>query len=483
MSSCNKILNLDSVSPGVRKMGGVRGAQMMRAKELQKELTEGVIHPFTEVMVADIGDAQAMGQKPVTFIRQVTSLCLDTNTLSNDPKIPKDVADRAKQLLQSVPAKCIGVYSGETGIPLVRQHVAEYIQQRDGGIPSDPAHIILSNGASGAIMNVLSLFADEVDGQKCGVLVPVPQYPLYSNAIAQFGLHKLNYYLEEETDWSLDISELENVVNSAKSVCKPRVLVVINPGNPTGQVLTRECIEEIVKFAYREQLYILADEVYQHNIFHPERLPFHSFKKVMTEMGAPYSSMELASFMSVSKGYAGECGLRGGYVELFNASPEIMQLFQVILQTQLCPSAIGQVAMDCVVKEPAPGDASYAQFTKEKRDILDSLKRRSDLVSKALNSFKRVTCNPVVGALYAFAQLHLPERAVEEARKRKMEPDGFYVMELLNATGICVGPGYVFGQKPGTYHLRMTILPQEERMRICMKKFKEFNDAFMTKYE
>lgn len=91
--------------------------------------------------------------------------------------------------------------------------------------------------------------------------------------------------------------------------------MVINPGNPTGQVLSRDNIEEIIKFAYKERLFIFADEVYQDNIY-ATGSKFYSFKKVLVEMGEPYSSLELASFMSCSKGYMGECGLRGGYAEV-----------------------------------------------------------------------------------------------------------------------------------------------------------------------
>lgn len=464
-------------------MTSIRGIQRVRAKELQKELDSGVIHPFKELFISDIGDSQAMGQKPVSFIRQVTSLCLDSDKVDDiSANYPKDVKKRVKDLLNAVPGQSIGTYGDEQGIPLIRQHVAEYIKRRDGGIPSDPNNIVMSTGASGAIVNMLSLFAGYSNDNKCGVLVPVPQYPLYQCAIAKLGLHQIDYHLNEEQGWSLDIAELENVVNNAKQECDPKVLVVINPGNPTGQVLTRHCIEEIVKFAYRERLYIFADEVYQLNVFQ-RKVPFHSFKKVMSEMGPPYSTMELASFNSASKGYSGECGIRGGYVELFNPSSDLMPVFNKLLQSQLCPSAMGQVVIDCIVNEPVPGDPSYAQFAKEKKDILDSLKRRSEMVSKALNTFKRVTCNPVMGSMYAFPRLHLPQRAIDEAYSRKMEPDGFYVIELLNATGICVGPGYSYGQKPGTYHFRMTILSDEERMRKSLKIFKEFNDAFMTKYE
>ena len=132
-------------------------------------------------------------------------------------------------------------------------------------------------------------------------MIPIPQYPLYSAALAEFGLAQIGYYLNEENKWALDVSELERSYNESKKTSNPRVLVVINPGNPTGQVLTRQNIEDIIKFAHKNRLYLLADEVYQDNVYDKESA-FHAFKKVMTEMGPPYVHMELASFMSVSKG-------------------------------------------------------------------------------------------------------------------------------------------------------------------------------------
>lgn len=140
-----------------------------------------------------------------------------------------------------------------------------------------------------------------VDGKSTGVLIPIPQYPLYSATLAEFGLHPCGYYLNEDDKWSLEVSELERVYKESQGSAAPRVLVVINPGNPTGQVLSRKNIEEVIKFAYKHNLFIMADEVYQDNIYHKDCC-FHSFKKVMTEMGEPYVNMEVASFMSISKG-------------------------------------------------------------------------------------------------------------------------------------------------------------------------------------
>lgn len=218
----------------------------------------------------------------------------------NDPRYPEDVKNRAKAILNDCKGGSVGSYSESPGIEIVRRHAAEYIERRDGH-PADYKNIILSNGASDGIKSFLKLFNEELNGLPSGVMIPIPQYPLYSAALAEFGLSQIGYYLDEDKKWGLDIAELERAYNEAKKKCNPRVIVVINPGNPTGQVLTRANIENVIRFAQKNRLFILADEVYQDNIYDPDSA-FHSFKKVMIEMGAPFNKMELASFMSISKG-------------------------------------------------------------------------------------------------------------------------------------------------------------------------------------
>lgn len=148
--------------------------------------------------------------------------------------------------------------------------------------------------------------------------------------------------MDEDNNWALSMDELQRSLDKAKEVSDPKAIVVINPGNPTGSVLSRENIENIIKFAFNERLFIFADEVYQYNVY-AEGCTFHSFKKVMFEMGAPYNAMEIASFMSTSKGYMGECGIRGGYAELCNIDPDVKAIFLKSISAKLCPTVIGQV--------------------------------------------------------------------------------------------------------------------------------------------
>lgn len=99
---------------------------------------------------ANVGDAHAMGQQPITFLRQVLTLAVSPNLL-DDPTYPEDAKARARTVLHGCKGGSVGSYSESAGIECIRKHVAQYIQERDGGIPCDYNNVILSNGASDGI--------------------------------------------------------------------------------------------------------------------------------------------------------------------------------------------------------------------------------------------------------------------------------------------------------------------------------------------
>jgi len=320
--------------------------------------------------------------------------------------------------------------------------------------------------------------------KKDGILVPVPQYPLYSAAISLFGGTLAPYYLEESANWGLDIGELRKSVSEARyKGITVRAMVIINPGNPTGQCLSRDNIKELIEFCYVENLVLLADEVYQQNIYQDER-PFVSAKKVLMDMGLPFSKeLQLVSYHTVSKGYWGECGQRGGYFEMTNIPPKTVDEIYKVASISLSPNVPGQVFLGLMVNPPKPADISYQMFVTESKAILESLRRRAHLMTDGFNSCRNVVCNFTEGAMYSFPQIKLPPKAIAAAKEAGKAPDVFYCLKLLEATGISTVPGSGFGQKEGVFHLRTTILPPEEEMPEIMKSFKIFNDDFMAAYE
>ncbi|ERN02503.1 hypothetical protein AMTRI_Chr03g48750 [Amborella trichopoda] len=470
-----KPLDYESLNENVKKsVYAVRGELYLRASELQKE--------GKKIIFTNVGNPHALGQKPLTFPRQVVALC-QAPFLLDDPNVgllfPADAIARATHYL-AMTSGGLGAYSDSRGLPGIRKEVAEFIERRDG-YPSDPELIYLTDGASKGVMQILNAI---IRNNKDGILVPVPQYPLYSATIALYGGSLVPYYLEESANWGLDIKNLRQSISEARSKgIEVRAMVIINPGNPTGQCLSAANIREILEFCYVENLALLADEVYQQNIYQDER-PFVSAKKILMEMGLPISmEVQLVSYHTVSKGYWGECGQRGGYFEMTNLSPETVDEMYKISSISLSPNVPAQIFMGLMVNPPKPGDISFMRFAAESKEILESLRRRARIMTDGFNSCRNVVCNFTEGAMYSFPQIRLPPKAIEAAKRAGKVPDVFYCLKLLEATGISTVPGSGFGQKEGVFHLRTTILPAEQDMPEIMASFKKFNDEFMEQYE
>ncbi|KAI7868567.1 pyridoxal phosphate-dependent transferase [Spinellus fusiger] len=472
------------MNPLVRKVEyAVRGALPIRAEALNAEIKAGVKHSFDKVVFCNIGNPQQLNQKPVSFFRQVASLCENPQLLAAENRellnklYPSDAIARAEVLLKNIGS--IGAYSHSKGVPYVRENVAKFIEKRDG-YSANPDHIFLTQGASSGVQTLIQTLTQN---SSVGIMIPIPQYPLYSATISLVDATPVPYYLNEEENWGLSIQDLEQSIQDARQKgADVRALVIINPGNPTGQCLSEQNIRDIIKFCHKERLVLLADEVYQTNIYIPESRPFHSFKKVLRSMGEDYNDQELVSFHSTSKGMVGECGRRGGYFECVNIEESVLEQLYKIASISLCPNLHGQIMVDLMTNPPVEGDVSYAQYTSEIDTIYESLKRRAIQLAFCFNSLEGVTCNAAEGAMYLFPQIKLSPKAVEAAHKANMAPDAFYSMAMLEATGVCVVPGSGFGQKTGTWHFRSTFLPEEHLFDDFCSKIEAFHNGFFTKY-
>jgi len=441
-----KVLHGDTLNPRVLKAQyAVRGELYLKGEELRAQ--------GKEIIATNTGNPQALGAKPLTFLRQVIALCT-APWLLDDPRtqelFPSDAIERAKLLTESFQGG-VGAYTDSRGNALVRNDVANFIAERDGHRPN-PNHIFLTDGASTGVRMVLSaIIRDEKDA----VLVPIPQYPLYSATCTLLGGTLLPYMLHEEEGWALSMEELKEQVAAARAEgLNVRALVFINPGNPTGQCLPESAVKELVAFCYEQRIALMADEVYQELTFRDDR-PFISAHKAMRLLGEPYASgAEVVSLHSVSKGVTGECGLRGGYCQLENIEEGAFAQLYKLASINLCPNTIGQVAVSCMVSPPQPGDPSYPLYEQERANELSSLKRRAAMVSEAFDALPGMSCNPTEGAMYSFPKLELPEGALAAAREagmrllsgtscRCMGPLGPYKERVLTSpTGGATGPGH-----------------------------------------
>lgn len=460
----------------------VRGEIVTIAQQLEKELLEKPgFHPFEEILYCNIGNPQSLGQQPITFNREVIALC-DHPILLDKTETPhlfsEDSIKRARQILHQIPGRATGAYSHSQGIKGLRDAIAAGIAARDG-FPADPNDIFLTDGASPAVHMMMQLL---IRSKQDGILCPIPQYPLYSASIALHGGKLVRYYLDEATGWGLSISELKKQLESAKADgVTVRALVVINPGNPTGQVLSEENQKGIVEFCKQEELVLLADEVYQENVYVPDK-KFHSFKKIARSLGYGDKDLSLVSFQSISKGYYGECGKRGGYMEVTGFNTEVREQIYKVASVNLCSNITGQILASLVMNPPQAGDASYGSYREERDGILLSLARRAKTLEEAFNQLEGVTCNRAEGAMYLFPRIDLPPKAIEAAKAVNAAPDAFYCRRLLHATGIVVVPGSGFGQVPGTWHFRCTILPQEDKIPAIVTRLTNFHQSFMDEF-
>ncbi|KAL6144391.1 hypothetical protein ACLB2K_055084 [Fragaria x ananassa] len=476
-------VTVDNINPKVVKCEyAVRGEIVILAGKLQEQLkaNPGSL-PFDEILYCNIGNPQSLGQQPITYFREVLALCDHPAILDKSETqglFSADSIERAWEILDQIPGRATGAYSHSQGIKGLRDSISAGIEARDG-YPSDPNDLFLTDGASPAVHTMMTLL---IRSEKDGILCPIPQYPLYSASIALHGGTLVPYYLDEASGWGLEISDLKKQLEDARSKgVSVRALVVINPGNPTGQVLAEDNQRQIVEFCKQEGLVLLADEVYQENVYVPDK-EFHSFKKVTRSMGYGENDIALVSFQSVSKGYYGECGKRGGYMEVTGFSPEVREQIYKMASVNLCSNISGQILASLVMSPPKVGDESYELYLSEKDGILSSLKRRAKTLEDALNSLEGVTCNRAEGAMYLFPRIELPQKAIHAAEAAKTAPDAFYCKRLLNATGIVVVPGSGFGQVPGTWHFRCTILPQEDKIPAVVDRLTEFHKKFMDEF-
>lgn len=442
--------------------------------------TANVRKPYGELIDVYWGDPHRAGIKPLTFVRQVLAACLHPQLVDSD-RLPADVRQRA-QVLLGYAGGSVGSYTATPGIPEVVHRISEFITRRDGGAPSYPENIYISPGSQWGLQNILNILVNSEASPKTGVLTPLPSYPTTSSSMVGLGAVTVPYSLCEERGWELQVEELQRALESAKGVCKPVALYVINPGNPTGQVQSRKSMQEVIRFVSEKRLFLLADEVYQDCVY-GDNCEFVSYKRVLAEMGPPLSdTVELASFHSASKGFMGECGLRGGYVELVNLDPTVMKYIYTLFSKDSCAPVLGQLALDLLTSPPQPGDPSYPLYRQETQHIRSTLVQNVKRVVAVLNSLPGFSCQPVAGGAFAFPRIHLPPKSIQKAEELGLDPDLFYCIRLLEEAGVLVSPGCEYGQKEGTHHFRFCIMVQEDLMEELLRRLTSFHTQFMKDY-
>lgn len=485
-----KRLTEQSMCQNLRTMEyAVRGKVVIAADNIASDLkVHPEKYPFDHIVYTNIGNPHSVGQKPLTWPRQVMALVDLPDEVGVDHPLakklfPEDAIERARKIKIALDGHGSGAYTHSQGPVPFRKEICEFIEKRDGLKPGscDPTSIFMTNGASSGIEMILNAL---IANTSSGVMIPIPQYPLYSATIDRFGGQKVGYYLDEKNGWDTNIKELERALADARAKgIDVNSFVLINPGNPTGQVLTKKTVKEIVKFCARENLVLLSDEVYQENVYN-ENSEFYSCRRAAQETGLiDDDAIELVSFHSTSKGLFGECGRRGGYMEMVGFDAAAKDQIYKFASSHLCSNTAGQIMTSLMVNGPKKGDASFDSFEAEKKTIYESLKRRAKIVSNGFNEIDGFSCQNVEGSMYCFPSIAMPPKSIKFAEKNGISPDTLYAVSLLESTGICVVPASGFGQESGRYGFRTTFLPSEDEMVRVVNAVRDHYEKFKKQYE
>ncbi len=462
----------------------VRGPIPRRAAELKQQ--------GRRIIPCHLGNPQALGQRPISFYREVLSLVEHPTRIERERRLstlfdggaldglerddfPSEYVLELSERFLAQMETGMGAYSDSSGPRFIREAVAEYIDRRDGAdgdpVPrADPEQIFITNGASEAVRYVIDLL---IDDESDGIMIPIPQYPLYSAAIKRCGGVQVDYFPDEESGWALDRDLMESSLESARARgAAVKAIVVINPGNPTGAVLREETVRDVIAFAGDNGLAIIADEVYQENVYDADA-GFVSFARVLGRSDVP-----LFSVHSTSKGFYGECGHRGGYLEIRNA-PRIrntdLSFTDLVLKqasVNICPNTVGQLMMYLLVNPPPENAEPYRRFTNERRKILEDLHEKAVMIRSGFDHMDGVSCYGRTGAMYLFPRLdRLPAGT----------NDFDYCMELLERTGLVTVNGEGFGQKPGTSHLRIAFLPPRDVIEEVLPQWIAFHNGYVNR--
>lgn len=285
-------------------------------------------------------------------------------------------------------------------------------------------HTWIGSGCSEVIDMALTALADPGEN----FLVPSPGYPLYTALAAKLGLEARPYYLDESKGWQPDVASMRAACNE-----NTRAIVVINPNNPTGSVADVASLRAILDLAVEKDLVVFADEIY-------DRLLFDGCST--TPLGSLNPEASVLSLGGLSKNWLVP-GFRIGWGIVSGERARLEPWLEAIRQ-------LGRARLSANHPEQYGIKPCLEGSQEHLVHLMAALTARRDLAMQRLNAIEGISCVTPKGAFYAFASLH------------GVADDAEWCRELMEATGVVVVPGSGFGQKPGTSHFRIVLLPPLE---------------------
>lgn len=339
-------------------------------------------------------------------------------------------------------------YSDSKGIFAARKAIMQYSQEKGiQGVTLDD--IYTGNGVSELIvmsMNALLNNGDEV-------LVPAPDYPLWTAAVSLSGGTPVHYLCDESKEWAPDLADLRKKITP-----RTKAIVVINPNNPTGAIYSQEILLELTQIAREHGLILFADEIYDKMLYDQEK---------HVSLASLSTDVVIITFNGLSKNYR-SCGYRAGWM-LVSGDKEMVRDYieglNMLSSMRLCANVPGQYAIQTALG----GYQSINDLVSEG----GRLAKQRDIAWKLITEIPGVTCVKPKSALYLFPKL--------DSEMYPIEDDQQFIADLLKEEKVLLVQGSGFNwAKPD--HFRVVFLPHEDVLKEAISRLARFLERYRQKH-
>ena len=331
-------------------------------------------------------------------------------------------------------------YTDSKGLFAPRKSVVHYCQEKGiKGVTVDDVY--LGNGASELIVMAINALCNEDDE----VLLPAPDYPLYTAAVSLSGGRPVHYICDEQQEWYPDIADIR-----AKITPRTRAIVVINPNNPTGALYPESLLKEIIEVAREHQLIILADEIYDKTLFDGN---------THTSIASLAEDVLCLTFNGLSKNYR-SCGYRAGWMVVSGEkrhARDYIEGLNMLASMRLCANTPGQLAIQTAL-------GGYQSI----KDLVapgGRLRRQRDLAYELLSAIPGVSVVKPQGALYMFPRL--------DPKMYPIADDQAFAYELLAEEKVLIVQGTGFNWSAPD-HFRVVFLPNSDDLNDAFGRIERF---------
>ena len=331
-------------------------------------------------------------------------------------------------------------YTESYGLFEPRKAVMHYTQEK--GIKNvDVDDIILGNGVSELIVMAMQGLINNDDE----VLIPKPDYPLWTAAVTLAGGKPVHYICDEKADWFPDLDDIKSKITS-----KTRAILVINPNNPTGALYSDELLEEIIELARIHNLIVFSDEIYDKVLYDGRK---------HTSIASLADDILFVTMNGLSKNYRA-CGYRAGWL-VFSGNKskgkDYLEGLNILASMRLCANVPGQLAIQTAL-------GGYQSIN----DLVaptGRLFKQRELAYKMISDIPGVTCVKPAAAMYLFFRL--------DPKVYPIKDDQEFVLDVLKEKKVLMVQGSGFNWDDNN-HIRMVFLPNMDELKIAIDRFSEY---------